>query len=222
MKKLIVIAFIVLSQAINAQVTKNIGDFTEVRVYDLINLTMIKSDENKLVITGHRADEVEVVNKNGKLKIRMQFTKLLQGEDIEAILYYTNTIDHIEASEGSFVGSADVFKATAFELNAKEGATIKIKLDVDRLKSKAASGGILELSGTTANHDVLLTSGAIMKAKGLETKQTEITINAGGEAEIFATDYVTAKTRAGGEIDIYGKPKQVDKKEVIAGDITIM
>lgn len=222
MKKLIVIAFIVLSQAINAQVTKNIGDFTEVRVYDLINLTMIKSDENKIVVTGDRADEVEVVNKNGKLKIRMQFTKLLKGEDIEAVLYYTNTIYHIEASEGSFVGSADVFKATAFELNAKEGATIKIKLDVDRLKSSAASGGILELSGTAANHDSVLKAGAIMNAKGLKTKQTTITLNAGGEAEIFATDYVDAKTRAGGEIDIYGNPKQVDKKQVLGGDINIM
>ena len=44
----------------------------------------------------------------------MKFSKLLKGEKIDAILYYKN-VDQVEASEGSFVGSADTFKATAFE-----------------------------------------------------------------------------------------------------------
>lgn len=222
MKKIIVILFLAISSLINAQVTKNLGDFKTVKVFDQINVTLVKSDENKIVITGNRAEEVTLVTKNDMLKIKMSFTKLLAGEDIEATLYYKGTIEGIEANEGSFVSSADTFKTVAFDVNAKEGATVKIILDVNSLTSKVRSGGILELYGKCDNHDVSVNSGGILNAEEFITKQTKITVSAGGEVEIYATDFVDAKVRAGGDIDVYGNPTQVNKKTFAGGDITIM
>ncbi|MFL9845171.1 head GIN domain-containing protein [Flavobacterium rhizosphaerae] len=223
MKKLVFTAFLCFFSLLSfSQVTQNLGDFTAVRAFDMIHVTLVKSTENKVVIKGDRAGEVEVVIKNSDLKIRMKFSKLLQGEDIEATIYYTGRIDNVEASEGAYVGSADTFTATAFELNAKEGAQIKLKLDVDKLKTKANSGGILEISGTADYHDLKMTSGAIFKGKNLITKQTEVTLSAGGEADVYATDFADAKTRAGGDIDIYGNPKQVNKNSFAGGSIDVM
>jgi hypothetical protein len=221
MKRVILMAFLGITQFISAQVVKNVGDFSTVRVFDQINVTLVKGNEQKIEIRGTRAEDVEVVTKGSDIKIRMKFSKLLKGEKIDAILYYKN-VDQVEASEGSFVGSADTFKATAFSVNAKEGSTIKLNLDVQKLKSVGNSGGILEITGTAANHDALLTSGAILKGKNLTTAQTAITVNAGGEAEVYATDLVEAKTRAGGDIDIYGNPKQVNKSTTAGGDITVV
>ena len=222
MKKVLLIAFLGLSQLIAAQVTKNLGDFTTVKVFDQINVTLVKSTANKIEIKGEKAADVEVVTKGNDLKIRMKLTKLLQGEDIEATVYYTGNIDQVEASEGAYVGSADTFKATAFELNAKEGATIKLNLQVSKLKSVCNSGGILDITGSATNHDALVKAGGILKTKSLETTQTAITINAGGEADIYATDFVEAKTRAGGDINIYGNPKQVNESKTAGGSINII
>ncbi|KOS07069.1 chaperonin [Flavobacterium akiainvivens] len=222
MKKLIIAAFIGFSQLITAQVNKSLGDFTTVRAFDQITVTLVKSTENKIEIRGEKAGDVEVVNKNNDLKIRMKFTKLLQGEDVEATVYYKGNIDQVEASEGAFVSSADTFKGTAFKTDAKEGATVKLNLEVSKLNSNAASGGILELSGTATNHDVVLKSGAILKGKNLETSQTVIAINAGGEADVYATELVEAKTRAGGDIDIYGNPKQVNESKTAGGRINVI
>jgi len=220
MKKVLVIAFIGLSQFISAQVTKNLGDFTNVKVYDQINLTLVKSTENKIVIKGSRAEEVELVTKNNDLKIKMKLTEMLNGDNVEATLYYKD-INEVEASEGAYVGSSDTFKSTAFEVSAKEGAIIKLILDVKKLTSKASSGGTLELSGKAANHDATLAAGGILKSTNLITAQTDISVNAGGKADINATDLVEAKTRAGGYINIYGKPKQVNKKTVAGGTIDV-
>lgn len=221
MKKVLLIAFLGLSQFLSAQVTKNLGDFTTVRVFDKINVTLVKGTQNKIEIKGSRANDVEVVTKNNDLKIRMKLSKLLQGEEIEATVYYTS-INVVEASEGSFVGSSDTFKSTAFEINAKEGSTIKLNFDVQKLQSKAASGGILELTGTATNHDIVISSGGVVKAKSLTTAQTTVAVNAGGDATVYATDFVDAKTRAGGEINIYGDPKQVNKKTTAGGDINVL
>jgi len=220
MKKLMLIAFLGLSQFISAQVTKNLGDFSTIRVFDKINVTLVKSNESKIVINGSRAEDVEVVTKNDELKVRMKLAKLLKGEDITATVYY-KTINQVEASEGSFVGSADTFNSTAFEVNSKEGSTIKLEIDVQKLKSKATSGGILNLTGKATNHDATVTAGGIIKAKGLTTAQTTVSVSAGGEADVFATDFVDAKTKAGGDINVYGNPKQVNQKTFAGGTINV-
>jgi len=220
MKKLMLIAFLGLSQFISAQVTTNLGDFTTIRVFDKINVTLVKSKESKIVIKGSRAADVEVVTKNNELKVRMKLSKLLKGEDIDATVYY-KTINQVEASEGSFVGSADTFNSTAFEVNTKEGSTIKLELDVQKLKSKAASGGILDLTGKAKNHDATITSGGVFKGQKLATEQTTVVISAGGEADVYAIDFVDAKTRAGGDINIYGNPKQVNQKTFAGGSINV-
>ena len=151
----------------------------------------------------------------------MKLTKILQGENIDATVYY-KSVDVVEASEGAYVGSSDTFKSTAFEVNAKEGSTIKLNFEVQKLKSKAASGGILDLTGSADNHAATVTSGGILKAKSLETKQTTVGITAGGEADVYASDFVDAKTTAGGTIDVLGSPKQVNQKTAAGGKINVV
>ncbi|RTZ08034.1 DUF2807 domain-containing protein [Flavobacterium bomense] len=217
-KKLVIIAFIFLSQITNAQITRNLGDFDEVKVFDKISVKLIAASENKIIITGARADEVETVNKNGELKIRMPFPKLLSGDDIKVKLYF-KTLQSIAVSEGSYVSSDSDFKQTVLDLNAKSGGEIKLEIDVDKVEVKANAGGIVSVSGRAKNQDVVITSGGILNAKDLETSQTTISVTAGGQSEIHATILVDAKVKAGGSIFIYGKPKQINQNVFIGGTI---
>lgn len=222
MKKIVLVAFLMLSQMNFAQdKTVNLGDFDQVKVFDRISALLVQGSENKIEITGKRKDDVEIVNKNGELKVRMKLGKLLKGDDISATIYYTKEINSVEASEGSFVSSEATFKAIDFLASAKEGAEVKLNLDVKKLKLKAYSGGIINVKGKATNQDIIINSGGIVKAKDLETSQTSVAVNAGGEADVNASDLVDAKTRAGGNITVYGNPAQVNKKNVIGGNITI-
>ena len=218
MKKLLIIAFVFVIQFTNAQVNRNLGDFDQVKVFDKIKVKLISADENKMVITGSRADEVETVNKNGELKIRMPFPKLLSGDDIVVKLYFKN-LESISVSEGSYVSSESDFKQTSLDLNAKSGGEINLALDVDKVTVKANAGGIVSISGKASNQNVTITSGGILNAKNLHTSQTSISVAAGGQSEIHASTLVDAKVKAGGSIFIYGKPKQINKEVFIGGTI---
>ena len=218
MKKVLIIIFVLAIQFANAQVNRNLGDFDEVKVFDKITVKLIAANENKMVISGSRADEVEAVNKNGELKIRMPFPKLLSGDDIVVKLYFKN-LESIAVSEGSFVSSEADFKQTNLDLNAKSGGEIKLDLDVDKVNVKAYAGGIVSISGKATNQNVTITSGGILKAKNLHTSQTSISVSAGGQSEIHANTLVDAKVKAGGSIFIYGKPKQINKEVFIGGTI---
>lgn len=217
MKK-IICSFLLLSSIAFAQTEKSVGDFNKVTSFDQIEVLLIPSNENKVVLDGSGSEDVEIVNKNGELKIRMRLTKMLSGDNISATVYYKK-IDAVEANEGSRISSEATFKATAFDIIAKEGSQIKLKIDTNRLTSRVANGSTISISGKAQNQDVIVNSGGIYEAEKLETKQTVITANAGGDADVYATDLVDAKVRAGGDIRIFGKPKQINQKIVAGGTI---
>ena len=220
MKKLLFI-LLLISSLTYAQTEKKVGDFNKVTTFDQITVELIASEENKVVLSGTNSDVVEVVNKNGELKLRMPLTNLLKGNQVNAKVYYTD-LTAIEANEGSQISSDSSIKAIGFDIIAKEGSKIDINLEVSNLNVKITSGGIVKTAGTAKNQDVLVSAGAIYEAKELTTEQSVISINAGGEATIFATELADAKARAGGDIMIYGNPSQVNKKTFAGGRIKIV
>ena len=61
-------------------IDREVGNFHEIKVFDLIEVNMIRSDENRIVIKGDRAGDIEFVNRDGVLKLRMEFDKKFRGE----------------------------------------------------------------------------------------------------------------------------------------------
>ncbi|WP_264520017.1 head GIN domain-containing protein [Flavobacterium sp. N1994] len=216
--KNLVFSLLAVSSIAFGQVEKNPGDFNKVTAFDQIDVMLIPGKENSVQIDGRGADDVELVNKNGELKIRMPLLKMLDGDHISVTVYYKD-LNAVEANEGSRIACGDKIESTSFDIIAKEGSEVKLILDVDKLSSRTANGSTVTLSGTAKVQDVLVNSGGIYEAENLKTQQTIITCNAGGEANIFASDLVDAKVRAGGNITIYGKPKQINQKVVAGGSV---
>jgi hypothetical protein len=219
MKKVILLVFVLITQLNYSQTTIKLDDFDELKVFDQLNVTLVPSNENKVVVTGKNESSFEAVNKKGVLKLRMSVTKMLSGEDTKVTLYFKK-IKGIDANEGSIVSSKSVFKQTTLYLAAQEGAKIDVELDVDNTTIKIYSGGIISLSGKAVTQKTTINSGGIYYAKDLVTSQTTISLSAGGSADVNATTLVDAKVKAGGTITIYGKPKQIKQETFAGGTIT--
>ncbi|GAA3761416.1 head GIN domain-containing protein [Flavobacterium ginsengiterrae] len=218
MKKLIIGAAILISQISFAQVTKELGDFDTVKVFDKLSVKLVQSSENKVVVKGAREAELEAVNKNGILKLRMPFPKLLSGNDLDITLYYKH-IELIDVNEGAAVTSNETLKATSFKVSAQEGGKINVDLNVDKLKVSSVSGGEITATGKADNLDASLGAGGYFLGSKLATSQTKVSVSAGGKADVNASTLVDAKVSAGGSIYIYGKPKQINQKTVFGGKI---
>jgi len=219
MKKIILIVFVMFAQLNFGQTTIKLDNFDELKVFDQLNVTLVQSTENKVVVTGENESSFEAVNKNGVLKIRMRLTKMLSGDDTKVTLYFKN-IKSIDANEGSVVSSKDIFKQTTIDVSSQEGAKIDVELDVENTTAKLSSGGIIKLYGKAVTQKTTINSGGIFYAKDLETAQTTVSISAGGSAEVNASTVVDAKVKAGGTITIYGNPKEI-KEETFAGGTII-
>ncbi len=222
MKKITTIALSLITLGLFAQnpKEKNVGDFYDVKVYDRIEVNLVKSDEEKVVISGRDADDVEVINKNGKLKIRMQFEKIFDGANTFVEVHYKD-IEIIDANEGAVIVSNELIEQSFVHLKSQEGGKIKVGLDVDRVEVRSVTGGIIKTSGTSKTQDVTLNTGGVYEGRDLRTKKTKVTIRAAGEAEVNASDVVDVKVRAGGDVDIYGNPETVNKSTFLGGRVRV-
>ncbi len=223
MKRLILILALTVSVVSNAQETveKTIGEFTTVKVYDLINLKMIKSDINKVVISGKNRKDVGVVNKNGKLKIRMNLGESYDGNDTVVMLYYTS-VDVIDANEGAKVSVKEPLEQYEIDLKTQEGAEITIELKTTYANFRAVTGGTINVTGSSKNQDISIYTGGVFNGEEFITEHTEVSINAAGEAYIHATGLVEVRIKAGGDVFIYGDPKKIDESRVLGGRIKRM
>jgi hypothetical protein len=222
MKKIVAVVIGVFSIVTFSQnIEKHTADFSDLKTFDGLSVKLIKSDENKTVITGKYADDVMLVNKNGLLKIRLRTPRSFNGYDTYVSLYY-KTLHLIDANEGSYVFSEEKINAVDLEIKAQEGSEIELDIKSKRLNVRSVSGSEVRIKGSVENQDVVVNSGGVYKAKDCETSQTKVSVSAGGSAKVYASDVAKATVKAGGTIRIYGNPKLADTKEVLGGNITVV
>lgn len=225
-QKLIVIFLLLFSNQLlrsqNDKVTHNLQPFKEVKAFDGLSVNLIKSDVNKAVITGANTGNVAIVNIEGVLKIRMEVTKLFSGYRTFVDVHYTEKLVVIDTNEDARISSKELLKQDILELKAQEGGELVISAQVDQMLIKSVTGGIISSSGSSNIQDVQINTGGIYKGKDFKTKFSTINVNAGSRAEVFATDYVKAVVKAGGEVMVYGNPAKMEEKTVFGGKITRM
>lgn len=220
MKNLLILCLSLIPITIFSQRTidTEVGEFNKIKVFDLIEVNLIQSDENRIMIKGRNVDDIVWTNKRGVLKLRMYLDKKFLGEDTLIEVYYTD-LDVIDGNEGAQITCNELVKKNRIELKAQEGAKIRVGLDVDYVDIRAVTGGIVEASGLAQNQSIVLNTGGIFDGRDLRTSNTDIKISAGGEADVFASDVVDINVRAGGDVHVYGKPKRVYKSTFAGGRI---
>lgn len=214
----IIFSLLFISSIAFSQTNNNIGDFNKITTFDQIELVLIPSNENKILLDGDLSEQVELINKNGELKIRLPLTQLLKGDNITATVYFKN-LTALEANEGSRISCEKTVKSLNFDIIAKEGSEINLKLETTNLNVRCSQGSSISIDGNSVNQDITINSGAMYFGSTMLTKKTNVIVNAGGDADVYATEYVNAKVRAGGLITIFGKPKLIDQQTVAGGTI---
>ncbi len=213
MKKIVGICLLLSSFIGQSQttVTKNLGDYNVLKVYNGIELELIKSSEAKLVITGKKSEMVKIKNVDNTLKLSLPFS--LNPEDNAANgevlvkLYYNANIDVIDANENATITGKEIDQEK-LEVNSQERAFINLVLKVKHLEVRASSGGIIKLSGSTKNQNVDVDLYGIYNGFGLKAdSNSTVKAGTGARAEVLAEETLDAKVSFGGSIFYKGNPE---------------
>jgi len=220
MKKGLYLLFLVSYTLVSqTTITKNIGDFSTLKVYNGIDIELVKSDVPKIVITGEAPNNVVVKNTRDIFKIYLKLHKVFSQKQVKVTLYYTSKIKVIDANEGAVI-TAKNFKQSQLEVKSQEGALISMLVDVKYLTVKSVTGGIVRLSGTTMDQNIKVNNSGIYSGYKMKTKGSSVVrASLGGKAEVNVGHTLDAKVSFGGTIFYNGNPEVLKTKKVLGGTI---
>lgn len=223
MKKLyLAVAFLVSGlQCSFAQLSRQLDAFTNLEVTDKINVTFIPSTENKIIIEGELGNQMEIVQQNNTLRLKMGSGYLLQGDKVQVTLYASN-INQISAKKGAKLAVKNTLQKDQLHFSVVEGAQIESVIASDKVIADAHTGANLTLKGTCENIEINSNLGGQFFGKELQSNNAKVQINGGGKAILTATQQVEIHTRAGGAVDVYGNPKFKTEKKFAGGKINYL
>ncbi|MFL9845170.1 GIN domain-containing protein [Flavobacterium rhizosphaerae] len=215
MKTLFTAAALAAFCLINAQQTIGIKPFKSISVGPDMNITMIKSNQNKVVINDadDDNDELQVVD-NGE--------SLTLNGDGTATVYYTEDLENITVAPDSNFSCNDEIKSNSLNLTAASDAIVTLAVNVKTLNTTANSDAVVTLIGKAKRHVANYSSDAVLNAKELETQDTIITLSSDAGAAITVKNTVDATVNSDAALTIYGNPGKVKQSKGEDAEITIV
>ncbi len=199
--------------------TEDLKEFRELKIFNGLDVEIIKSSKSKIQISGEKAADVSIKYVKDVLKISVKLHDKFKPKELKIKVYYNHDIIILDANEGSSIVSDIIIKQDKITIKTQEGAFIKVPVAVKDLIIKAVSGGNISISGTAKNQKVEVTSGGVYEAYDLTTEKADVVSGSGGKAEVKVTDTLDAKVRFGGNIHYKGNPKNITTKKVMGGII---
>ena len=222
MKKILyIILFVTIPLLSQVKIDRDLGEFSKVAVYDGINLELIKSEVNKVEITGNNTKFVVVKNKNGDLKVRLNLEKRFSGDRTKVTLFY-KTLYSIISHEGSNVFSKETIKQADISIKAHTGSRQNLIVDLNTLNTTAATGANINISGKTEYHDTSSSSGAEINAKDLASNESYATATTGGVLHVSATKELEANSKLGGTINVHEKTDKITESISVGGVVNYL
>lgn len=213
MKTLFAITALAAINLTSAQKTTALKDFKSLTAGADMNVTLIKSTENKLVINSSADEAPEVQNENGNL--------VLNGE-CKVTVYYKDAIENIVAASDAVIYGKDEIKTASLTIAAASDAKIELTINVQKLNTAANSDATVTLTGKAKEHDAALSTDARFDGKGLLTDTTSIVMSTDASAAINAKDTVNATVSSDGSLKIYGNPKKVNQTKGEDAEIVVV
>ena len=222
MKKIIyLLPVVILPNLLTAQTERKIGDFQKLSVYDGINVELIKSDENRVEITGKNTDYIVVKNKNGDLKIRLSVEKRFSGNRTKVSVFYKK-IYSVISHEGANVFSKDTIKQADLNLKANSGSKQNMIVDLNTLQLTATAGAKINLTGTSQYQDLSATTGAEIMVSKLDNEEATAVSTTGALIDIATTKELKVNSKIGGIINVHTKTDKITEKISVGGVVNYL
>ena len=179
--------------------SRELNNFTSIILLGSIDVNIKTSESNNCVVV---ADDnlipyikTEVVNN----KLNISLNESYSSEEKLVVNINTPNYDEVSLSGSGNINILD-FKNNNLSLNISGSGNITGNGEVETL--------VVKING----------SGNLM-SKEIKSKSATITIYGSGDAEVFASDSISAKINGSGNIEYFGNPENVDSIINGSGDI---
>ena len=217
--------------------------FDEIRVAQSISAEVIKSDEEKVVITAPSdiLDDILVENEGGNLYIHFKSGINISARNVAAKIF-AKDFSSVKASSSASIVIKDKFTQDKMEIEASSSGDItgnleanEMSIDVSssgsftgqiwavNLKSEVNSSGDIDISGKAKNTDLSASSSGTLNAQKVLAENANIEASSSGDVSISVSNQLNASASSSGDINVTrkGNLNILSNKESSGGSVSI-
>ena len=121
-------------------------------------------------------------------------------------------------SAGDIYGESPV-NTDRLELSASSAGNIKLEAHAKDINIDISSSGDITLTGETDRLRADLSSAGDLNAYDMKSREADISVSSAGDADVYASERITARASSAGDVNYKGDPKYVDAHSSSAGGI---
>ncbi len=204
-------AFAVKGQAIDR--------YEELRIVSGLEVHIENGSENEIIITGSDADKINVSSEDGKVRLSVSLSGLLEERNYDIKVVVKDSIEVIDINQGSQVSLNANLDQKKIEVRVQEGATFDGRLETGLVVLRAVSGGNINIQGLATMLKLTVNTGASVDAFDLNCSNADVLAMSGGIAQVSVYNILNAQVKFGGSIEYRGQPEVLNEKKVLGGSI---
>lgn len=222
------------------------GSIDQIQVSNSINAVIVKSEEEKVVVSAPDdiMEYVKVDNTGGKMRIYMNagYGKSISTKNVKAKIYVkdfsqlnANSSADIKVNDNfkqdrvdvyvSSSGSIDVvgLEANDFKIEVSSSGDFSGKIFATNLKVSASSSGDVDLIGNAKNASINANSSASINATNLLIENANLSASSSGNVTTSVSRSLSADASSSGDIVVYrkGNLEQSNIQKNSSGDVKI-
>ncbi len=185
---------------------RSLAGFTEIEARGNLIIHIEQSENHNVMIEAddNLIEFVETTVSRGRLRIRL--TEPIRSKSHINLYVQLQDLSRLEGNAGSHFISNEGLHGTVLTKELGSGARSALYLFYDELNVILKSGSFSNLSGSTNDFSVEVTSGAVIDASRLEALTCKVISKSGAEAFVFVSESLTANASSGGLINYHGNP----------------
>ena len=195
------------------------GDFSGIKVSSGIDVYLKQGDN---VTVSVEADEnlheyIVTEYKNGILYVYTDAN--IRSAEMKKVYVTMNNVNTVSTSSaGDVIGETPV-KTDLLELNASSAGDIKLEVYAKKIDVSISSSGDITLNGEADQLEAGLSSAGDLNAYNLKVNEADVSASSAGNADIFVTKRLRARSSSAGDINYKGDPEYVDAHSSSAGGV---
>ncbi len=220
-----------------------VKDFDEIKVAQSISAEVVKSDQEKVVISAPSdiIDDILVENNDGKLYIHFKPNVNISARNVAAKIF-AKDFSKIEASSSADIKIKDKFTQDKTDIEVSSSGKISGDLEANDLSIEASSSGTfsgqiwavnlssevdssadIKISGKTKNAELNASSSGTLNAQNVIAENAEIEASSSGSVSVSVRRQLSASASSSGNISVIKKGSLtiINQKESSGGSISI-
>jgi len=181
--------------------------FTGIRVSSGIDV-FLRQDENMGVVV--EADEnlheyIRLDVRNGILIIDTEVN--IRKAKSKKVYVRLPELREIQISSAGNVEGQGIFTCHRLDISVSSAGDLSLEVEADEIRVSLSSAGDVRLSGKADSLEARLSSAGNLDALRLEVEKADVSVSSSGNARIFVTRELNARSSSSGDIFYLGDPE---------------